>query len=92
MMMFLLSLACLGVNQFENRYSDAFCAYASECEVLDLEGFSTMQACENQAKILPDDCEEFNRKNANSCLEQVTAMDCVAGQAGPPEVCDKICD
>ena len=44
-------MACLGITQFEKRYATEFCNYAHECEVLDLEGFSTMKACEAEAAI-----------------------------------------
>ncbi len=88
----LLSMACLGVSQFEKRYADAFCTYAKECEVLDLEGFSTMNACESEAQILPENCAEMDRKKARKCLDELESLDCQAGQAGLPAICAKICD
>ncbi len=91
-MILLLSMACLGVSQFEKRYAAEFCTYAKECEVLDLEGFSTMGACESQVQILPENCDEMDRKKARKCLHELEMMDCEAGQAGPPAICSKICD
>jgi len=91
MMLLVLAMACLGIDRFEDRYSTEFCAYAKECEVLDLEGFPTMKACEDQAQVLPKDCETYDRKKAQTCLDEVAQMTCEAGQAGLPSVCDQVC-
>ena len=92
MTLLLLSMACLGISQFEKRYATEFCTYAKECEVLDLEGFSTMGACESEAEILPDDCDEFDQKKGRQCLDELALMDCRSGQSGPPAICATVCN
>ena len=91
MMLLMFAMACLGIDRFEKRYATEFCAYADECEVLDLEGFSTKKACEDQAQILPEDCDEFDGKTAQLCLDELAQMTCEAGQAGPPGPCGRLC-
>ncbi len=90
MIVFVL-LGCLTENNFDVRYADAFCQYAQECEVLDLEGFSTLQECRNEVVFLPDDCSEFARDKAKLCLEDVSTMSCEAAMDGPPRACNRVC-
>ena len=87
-----LGLACLTPTQFEKRYAQEFCQYAKDCEVLDLEGFSTSTACQNEVSILPEDCEDLVQKRARECLKETAALTCEAGHQGIPEACNKICD
>ena len=69
-------IACVTSNNFDERYAEEYCLYAQECEVLDLEGFSTLSECEREVSILPDECEVFDRKKAKTCLEDLAAMSC----------------
>ena len=90
-MLVLTLLGCLTSNNFDSRFAAAQCAYAQECEVLDLEGFSTLSECENETVFLPDDCEEFDRKQAQKCIEAVTTMTCEEGMSGTPRACNTLC-
>jgi hypothetical protein len=82
---------CLSVGQFEKRYAAEFCQLAQECEVLDLEGFSTLESCEGETVPFPEDCEEYDQKKARKCLEALQASSCEDGLSGPPQVCGKVC-
>ena len=92
MMLLLWSMACLGIDRFEERYAEAFCTYATECEVLDLEGFSTLQDCNQQAGILPDSCDNYDRSKAQQCLDELALLTCPDGQDGVPNACKQVCD
>ena len=90
-MIALLFIGCLTANRFDERYAEEFCKYAQECEVLDLEGFSTLSECESEAGILPEECEEFDRKTAQTCLEDLATMTCPQAMSGTPRSCNKVC-
>jgi len=92
MILVALGFACLTPNNFEERYAEEFCQYAQECEVLDIEGFSTTSSCENEASILPDDCENLVQKSARKCLKKMATLTCEAGFHGPPKACNNLCD
>ena len=92
MILFALGLACLTSDRFETRYAEEFCQYAKECEVLDLEGFSTSESCQNEASILPDDCDSLAQKEARKCLKNMAALTCEAGYQGIPKACNNLCD
>ena len=91
MILILLHMACLNIERFEKRYAADFCQYANECEVLDLEGFSTMKACESEVTILPEVCDELDQKQARKCLKKTSVMSCEDGQSGQPKACNNLC-
>ena len=90
MILFVLA-SCLTPDTFETRYAEEFCDYAQECEVLDLEGFSTLSECEIEVSILPDSCTDFSKKVAKSCLDSLSAMTCKDGMEGIPRTCNQVC-
>ena len=90
-MITVLLFGCLTQNNFDERYAEAFCEYAQQCEVLDLEGFSTVQECENETVLLPDTCDTFDRKKAKDCIEQLSTISCKQALSGIPKTCDKVC-
>ena len=88
----LILVGCLTAENMNERYAEEFCTYAQECEVLDIEGFSTSKECENEAATISDECDNFDRKMARKCLKQVAELSCEDGLSGPPASCDKVCD
>ena len=91
MIVALFLAGCLTAESMDKRYSEEFCTYAEECEVLDIEGFSTSKECANEASTMPESCSEFDRKKARQCLKRMSELSCEDGLAGPPAVCDEIC-
>ncbi len=87
----LLLMACMTTGRFEDRYAAEFCQWAQDCEVLDLEGFSTLSECESQFASLPDECENYTQKSARECVEAIRSSTCEDGLSGPPKACDKVC-
>ena len=90
-MIALALMACVTASNFNERYAKEFCRYAQECEVLDLEGFSTLSECENEVAVLPDECEAFDQKKAKKCLEDLATLSCEDALAGTPRSCAKVC-
>ena len=90
-MIALLLAGCMTAETFDSRYAEAFCTYAQECEVLDLEGFSTLSECRNNTSVLPEDCANFNRDTAKACLENVSTLSCQDGMSGIPRACNRVC-
>jgi hypothetical protein len=82
---------CLSVGQFEKRYATEACQLAQDCEVLDLEGFSTLESCQNETVPFTEDCEEYDQEKARKCLDTLRASSCEDGMSGPPQVCEKVC-
>jgi hypothetical protein len=91
MSILLILSGCLSVGQFEKQYSTEFCQLAQDCEVLDLEGFSSLESCENEAVPFAEDCEEYDQKKARKCLDALRSSSCEDGLGGPPQVCGKVC-
>jgi len=86
-----LAMSCITESGFDARFSEEYCRYAQECEVLDLEGFSTLSECERETGFLSEDCEEFDRKQARECLQKVAEMSCAQGMSGTPRACNTVC-
>ena len=86
-----LLVGCLNQSRFEERFAVEQCRWAQECEVLDLEGFSTLLDCERERTILPDDCESYDQKTAKECLKELRESTCEDGLNGPPKVCNRVC-
>lgn len=84
--------ACLNGSQFENQYAEEYCKRAQDCEVLDIEGFSTLSSCESETSSLPEDCEEFSSEQGKKCLKQLRASTCQDAMDGPPKSCSRICE
>ena len=73
------------------EYADAFCTYAQECEVLDLEGFSTLSECKSEVSPLSESCTDFDRDEAKACLDNVSTLSCEDGMSGLPRECNRVC-
>ena len=90
-MIVMMLASCLTSDTFDSRYADAFCTYAQECEVLDLEGFSTLSECRSEVSLVSEDCADFDRDKAKACLDNVSTMTCEDGMSGLPRACNRVC-
>jgi len=84
-------LGCLTQGQFEQRYATEFCQLAQDCQVLDLEGYSTLKSCEDEASPTTEDCDTFDQKAAKKCISALQQYTCEDGHDGPPKSCGKVC-
>ncbi len=86
-----LFVGCMTTGQFQDRYATAFCELAEDCQVLDLEGYSTFRSCEDEVSSSSDDCEDYDRKAAKKCITALRESTCEDAHDGPPRVCSKVC-
>ena len=88
----LLLTGCLDAEKFDTDHTDAYCLLLTECEALDLYGFSSQDACLEDAQTLANECESFDNEAAERCLTGVEGMGCEALlDAQFPAACSDVC-
>jgi hypothetical protein len=89
----LLALSgCLGKSRFDEKYAEEICLLYSECEVLDLEGYSTTRTCRQDLGQYTDQCGEYDSSTAKSCIQAVRSSSCEdIYRRGLPSVCNDVC-
>jgi hypothetical protein len=83
---------CLNKDRFNEKYADEVCLLYSECEVLDLEGYSTARTCRQTLGQHTDQCDEFDSAGAKSCIAAIRGFSCEDMlERGLPGICDDVC-
>jgi len=89
----LLLSGCLTADRFDKRVAEEHCLLLTECEALDLYGYSSEAECADETEPVADGCEGFERKVASDCLERMKSMGCEALSDNRfPAACDQVCE
>ena len=89
---YLLLSACLNPTRFDEQWSEEQCLLLSECEALDLYGYSSESECLAQTDPVADECDAFDRETAADCLKAMEQMGCKALLKDRfPSACSQVC-
>jgi hypothetical protein len=87
----LLSIGCQSEDGFNDDFTESYCTLLSDCEVLDIYGYRSVQDCNSQASGVTDECE-FDDDAAETCLDDIAATGCRdLWDAGLPDSCSVVC-
>ena len=88
----LLLSGCLNAEKFDTEHTDTYCLLLTECEALDLYGFSSQDACVADVDALANECEAFDDEAATDCLDGLEKMGCNALLDDRfPAACSEVC-
>jgi hypothetical protein len=91
-LLIVLLTGCLSPERFDTDWAAERCALLAECEVLDLYGHASEDACLAEAEPIADECEDFDKATASDCLDAMTAMGCSRLFSDPiPAACEQVC-
>ena len=90
--LFIALSGCLSKNRFEENFAEEVCLLYSECEILDLEGYSTARICRQDMTQFTDECGEYDTAKAKACIQAVRSSSCEdLHERGLPAACNQVC-
>lgn len=90
----ILLAGCYNEKKYASDVAEAFCTLYDECQYLTPQGFADYSECFSgvEDNYLERECEDFHRKDAKTCVEEVNQMTCQDLYDGDfPSACSKDC-
>ena len=88
-----ITTGCMGKKKFDKKNAEELCQLYEACEVLDIYGYSSIEECDADLRDTFNECDDYDKKAAKSCLKEMKSAECEASSDddGGESDCASIC-